>query len=110
MSKRGRQRERERGKGIYRKMGLRSTFSCKEPIRDQVSVSQFRDHRSAIGFALRLDRLPPLYNGEPDSETLSSGLRLLSCRALVLRLRTEGGLAHITYRCDLFGALDFQRA
>lgn len=81
MSNRGRQRvrvgerERERGKGIYRKMGLRSTFSCKEPFQDQVSVSQFSDRRSAIGFGLRLrlDRLTQ--DGEPDFQTLSPLLR-----------------------------------
>lgn len=79
MSNRGRQRvrvgERERGKGIYRKMGLRSTFSCKEPFQDQVSVSQFSDRRSAIGFGLRL-RLDCLtQDGEPDFQTLSAFLR-----------------------------------
>lgn len=52
-------------------MGLRSTFSCKEPFQDQVSVSQFSDHRSAIGLGLRLrlDRLTQ--DGDPDLQTLS---------------------------------------
>lgn len=62
---------RESGKGIYRKMGLRGTFSCKEPCQDQVSVSQFSDGSSAIGFGwwLRLDRLTQ--DGEPDLQALS---------------------------------------
>lgn len=56
-------------------MGLRSTFSCKEPFQDQVSVSQFSDRRSAIGFGLRLrlDRLTQ--DGEPDSQMLSPVLK-----------------------------------
>lgn len=62
---------RESGKGIYRKMGLRGTFSRKEPFQDQVSVSQFSDGSSATGFGwwLRLDRLTQ--DGEPDLQALS---------------------------------------
>lgn len=58
-------------------MGLRSTFSCKEPFQDQVSVSQFSDRRSAIGLGLRLRlRLDHLIqDGEPDLQMLSPLLR-----------------------------------
>lgn len=55
-------------------MGLRGTFSCKEPFQDQVSVSQFSDGSSAIGFGwwLRLHRLTQ--DGEPDLQVLSPRL------------------------------------
>uniref|UniRef100_A0A3P8SS14 PDZ domain-containing protein n=1 Tax=Amphiprion percula TaxID=161767 RepID=A0A3P8SS14_AMPPE len=54
-------------------MGLCSTFSCIEPFQDQVSVSQFPPHRSAIGFEprLKLDRLAQ--DGEPALQTRHTG-------------------------------------
>lgn len=56
-------------------MGLHSTFSCIEPFQDQVSVSQFSDHCSAIGFGLRLRLRCLTQDGEPDAQMLSPLLR-----------------------------------
>uniref|UniRef100_A0A3B5AJD8 PDZ domain-containing protein n=1 Tax=Stegastes partitus TaxID=144197 RepID=A0A3B5AJD8_9TELE len=68
-------------------MGLRSTFSCKEPFQDQVSVSQFPPHRSAIGFEPRLKLDCLTQDGEPALQMLSHLLRPPSAQ-----LQTAGSL------------------
>lgn len=89
MSYRGRQREAgsEREKGIYRKMGLRCTFSRKEPFQDQVCMSQFPD-RQPQG----LDWGCFTQDGEPDFQTLSLLLQPPPpLPQIATSLRTGGG-------------------
>lgn len=90
--------ERERGKGIYRKMGLRRTFSRKEPFQDQVSLSQFL----VTGLWCEAEAGPP-----HPGWTASPPAFLSSAWQFWLSDWDQGERsAQKTYRCDLLGSRD----
>lgn len=70
-------------------MGLRSTFSCIEPFQDQVSVSQFSDHGSAIVFGLGLRQHRLTQDGEPDVQMLFPLLLPLSTQLQIAGFMIE---------------------
>lgn len=108
MSDQGRQkvrvvvRERQSGKGIYRKMGLRRTFSCKEPCQDQVSLSQFFWLRLSHRVWMEAEAGPPRPGWRARLwDALPSPLALHSSHCWLPE--KSKATSQITCKCDLLG-------